>query len=223
MDWLALIKQAKEQPKIHVPLSSEKDEFSDLSDMNNESTRTIETLTRRTLQTPHGYCGSAVRGIIGNPYKMDLKTIKKTPDISYFDFDSKAVNPTAKCKTKLRSSSKTARNPYDFNNKAYCPTPKKEILSSSNFNSSLATSKSADSTERSSCSFLRQMKKDHGFSRNNKGFSEEDKNSQAKCNPRIVITSEDGDRKSTGGKSRTSNEYLEVGYTFRLYSYTCLR
>lgn len=179
-DWLALVKQAKEQPAVSK-LSSDDDNFSDLSDFENESPRTNHTLTENASKLSSSYCSSAMRGVMGKPCKLDLDTVEKGSPKSQ-GFNNKAFQRSPDNQVASQICSK---NPYTFNNGTFCLTPKDEIsstLSPANTNSKI----------KNSFSFLRQMKNNHSWSQNNKGFSYEDKNSSSRPTPRIVITDEDG-------------------------------
>ena len=184
-----MIKQAKDQPVISEP-SVEKDDLSDLSDSENDSSQIEKSFARTTLSAQPSYCGSAMRGVIGKPYKMDLRNAVKSP-MKSDKFNSK---------TELQSSLKSLRRPYDVVNKVV-----------RNASTALrASSKNSEGT-RSSC-FLRQAKRDHGLSRNNKGFSEEDKRSPVKPNPKIVITNEDGNERKMDERPHTASANMEVKY-----------
>ena len=136
---------------------------------------------------------------------MDLENVEKGPNKSC-NFNPFHTTP----KDKLQNSSKSARN---FNNKAFSSTPKHETQSASELKSLRPTINTNPSKSKSSCSFLRQMRKDHRSSRNNKGFSDEDKKSPAKANPRIVITNEDGDVRKNDETSGTASVNMEVVYS----------
>jgi hypothetical protein len=193
-----LIKQAKDQPVVSEP-SVEKDDLSDLSDSENDSSQIEKNFARTTLSAQPSYCGSAMRGVIGKPYKMDVKNAVKSP-MKSDRFNSKAFHSTSKEKTELQSSLKSLRKPYDVVNKVV-----------RNASTAIrASSKNSEGT-RSSC-FLRQAKRDHGLSRNNKGFSEEDKRSPVKPNPKIVITNEDGNERKMDERPHTASANMEVKY-----------
>ncbi len=210
-DWLALIKQAKEKPTVSEP-SPEKDDLSDLSDNETETSRTKDGFTKSTSETPSTYCGSAMRGVIGKPYKLDFA--EKSPN-KYDNSNPKAFHTTPKNKTALQSSSKSFSNLFNFPNRAFCSTPKDEMRSASMLHS-LRPASASSKTKTKGSSFLRHVGRDHGSSRNNKGFADENKSSPSKYNPRIVITNEDGDARKIDEKSSTRGVNVEVVNT-RIY------
>ena len=130
---------------------------------------------------------------------MDIKSTEKSSKKSD-KFNPKAFHTASKDQTKLKSSSKSFRGPYDIVNKA--------MQNASMLKSLRPGSKNSEGT-RSSC-FLRPIKRDHGSSQNNKGFSDEDKKPPVKPNPRIVITNEDGGVRKLDERSNTANPNMEV-------------
>ena len=172
-----MVKQAKEQPAVSQP-SSDDDNLSDLSDTENESAQRNETLTENTSKPASSYCGSAVRGIMGKPYKLDLETVEKTTPKSQ-GFDSTPLERTPD----NQLCSKYLGKPDAFNTGTFSLTPKKETFSS-------LASANCNSKIKNSFSFLRQIKHNHRSAQNNNGFSDEDSSSGPA--PRIVITDEKG-------------------------------
>ena len=175
------MKQAKEQPAVSQP-SSDDDNLSDLSDTENESARRNETLTENTSKLASSYCGSAVRGIIGKPYKLDVKTVGKTTPKSE-GFNNTALERTPDDRAESQLCSKSLGKPDAFNTGTFSLTPKKETFSS-------LASANCNSKIKNSFSFLRQIKHNHRSAQNNNGFSDEDFSSGPA--PRIVITDEEG-------------------------------
>ena len=155
----------------------------DLSDAENESPRTNHTLTENASEAS-SYCTSAMRGVMGKPYKLDLDTVEKGSSKSQ-GFNNKGFKRSPDNQDASQLSSK---NPYTLNNGAFCLTPK---------SSSTHHSANTNSNIKNSFSFLRQIKNNNSWSQNNKGFSDEDKNSSSRSAPRIVITDEDGHVKKT--------------------------
>ena len=153
-----------------------------------------------------------MRGVIGKPYKLDFA--EKSPN-KYDNSKPKAFHTTPKNKTALQSSSKRFSNLFSFPNRAFCSTPKDEMRSASMLHS-LRPASANSKTKTKGSSFLRHVGRDHGSSRNNKGFSDENKSSPSKYNPRIVITNEDGDARKIDEKSSTRGLNVEVVNT-RIY------
>lgn len=139
-------------------------------------------MTEDTSKPASSYCGSAVRGIMGRPYKLDLETVEKTTPKSE-GFDNTALERTPDNQAESQLCSKSLGKPDAFNTGAFSLTPKKETLSS-------LASANCNSKIKNSFSFLRQIKHNHRSAQNNNGFSDEDSSSGPA--PRIVITDEEG-------------------------------